>query len=158
MSETPILDLEHEPPKVSRPWMAYLFSAIAVIIIVRWIPVDGLWWFPVLYASVAFHEIGHLVAGKLVGMKAGGIVVGGLMLLRSGDRWRFRFDYRLLLSGGPLATILLAGVSGVFLWRSGSAAGWLSSLWWINVILFGGTLLPSTGANKSDGARLWMLL
>src|SRR5580692_11051607 len=154
MSETPILDLECEPPKVSRPWMTYLFSAIAVIIIVRWIPVDGLWWFPVLYASIAFHEIGHLVAGKLVGMKAGGIVVGGLMFVRSGDRWRFRFDYRLLLSGGvakplpakgdwnparyawmvaggPLATILLAAVSGIALWRSGSTTGWLTSLWWI---------------------------
>jgi Peptidase family M50 len=181
VSETPILDLEREPPKARRPWAAYLFSAVAVIIIARWIPVDSLWWFPVLYVSIAFHEIGHLVAGKLAGMKAGGIVVGGLMLLRSGDRWRFHFDYRRLLSGGlakslptrgdfnraryawmvaggPLATILLATVSGIALWRSGSGAGWLSSLWWINLILFGGTLLPAAGPNKSDGARLWMLL
>ncbi len=181
MSETPILDLECEPPKMSRPWANYLFGGIAVLIIVRWIPVDGLWWFPVLYASIAFHEIGHLVAGKLAGMNAGGIVVGGLMWLKSGDKWRFRFEYRRLLSGGlakslpargdfnpvryawmvaggPLATILLAAVSGTVFWRSGSTAGWLSSLWWINVILFASTLMPATGPNKSDGARLWMLL
>lgn len=180
MSETPVLDLEREPPKMRRSWMLFLFSAALVVVILRWVPVYIYWWFPVLYASIAFHEIGHLVAGKLAGMEAGGIVVGGLMFFRSGDHWRCRFDYRQLLSGGlakplpekgdfnparyawmvaggPLATIMLVAGSGIAMW-AGSSAEWLVTLFWVNMILLAGAMYPASGVNKSDGPRLWMLL
>jgi hypothetical protein len=181
MSETPILDLELDPPKMRRSWALFLFSAVLVVLILQWVPVYIEWWFPVLYASIAFHEVGHLTAGKLAAMKTGGIAVGGVMIFRSGDRWRCRFEYRRILSGGlakplpekgdfdpvryawmvaggPLATIILAAGAGIVLWKSGSSASSLSSLFWINLILLAGTLLPAGGINKSDGPRLWMLL
>ncbi|HWD00045.1 MAG TPA: hypothetical protein VG456_24970 [Candidatus Sulfopaludibacter sp.] len=185
MSETPILDLEIDPPRLSRPWITWLVGgAIGVVLSFAKLPfsIDGLWWFPVLYASIAVHEVGHLVAGKLVGMESGGLVIGGLMILKSGQRWVVRFEWRRILSGGfakplpkkteldipryawmlaggPLATLLLVAASGIPYWRStATAPGWLSSFFWINVLLAVSLILPSRGLNKSDGARLWLLL
>ena len=183
MSETPILDLEQDPPRERRFGMHTSVGALFLVVVAFVLPdhVSGFWWFPILYASVALHEIGHLIAGKLVGMEAGGIVVGGLMFFKSGGRWRFRFDYRRILSGGlarplarktdfdparfawmvaggPLTNIVLAVIAGIVFWKTGSALEWVGSVFWLNVILFAGTLLPVAGVNKSDGARLWMLL
>jgi len=181
MSETPILDLERDPPKLHRSWTPVLCGLLIGIAILRWASLDPLWCFPILYASIAFHEIGHLIAGKLVGMEAGGIVVGGLMILKSGNRWIYRFDFRRILSGGlakplpkkgdfdpaqyawmvaggPLATLLLAAVSGTVFWKSGSPGGWLSTVVWINVFLLISTLIPAGGLNKSDIPSLWSLL
>ena len=160
--------------------VATLFVMVVLFVLLE-SHVTGFWWFPLLYASIALHEVGHLIAGKLVGMEAGGIVVGGLMLLKSGGRWRWHFDYRRILSGGlakplprktdfdparyawmlaggPLTNILLAVVSGIVFWRTGGALEWMGTVFWINVILFAGTLIPTAGGNKSDGARLWILL
>jgi hypothetical protein len=183
VSETPILDLEQDPPRERRFGMHTSVGALFLVVVAFVLPdhVSGFWWFPILYASVALHEIGHLIAGKLVGMEAGGIVVGGLMFFKSGGRWRFRFDYRRILSGGlarplarktdfdparfawmvaggPLTNIVLAVIAGIVFWKTGSALEWVGSVFWLNVILFAGTLLPVAGVNKSDGARLWMLL
>jgi hypothetical protein len=184
MSETPILDLELEPPKLRRPWLAYLLGGVIGALIGFYLAdrIDSLWWLPILYVSVAVHEVGHLIAAKLVGMEAGGIVIGGLVIFKSGSRWLTRFEWRRILSGGlfkplprkgdfdparyawmvaggPLATALLIGTGGIAFWRSpAGAGGWLGTLWWINVALGILCLLPSRGVNKSDGARLWQLL
>jgi hypothetical protein len=181
MSETPILDLECDPPKLHRSWLPTALGLLIGISLIGSVTMDPLWWFPILYASVAVHEIGHLVAAKLCGMEAGGIVVGGLMILRSGDRWLCRFDFRRILSGGiakplptradthraehawmvaggPIATILLAAVSGIALLNYSHPPAWLSTLWWINLLLSFSTLIPVGGINRSDGPRLWLLL
>lgn len=181
MSETPILDLQRDPPKPRRAWMPLVFGGLIGIALARWISLDPFSWFPVLYLSIAFHEIGHLAAAKLVGMEAGGIVVGGLMIFRSGDRWLWRFDFRRILSGGlakplpkkgtfhpaqhawmiaggPLATILLAAAAGIARWNSTSPADWLGTLWWVNLFVLVSAFVPAGGLNKSDIPRLWQLL
>jgi peptidase M50-like protein len=102
MSETPILDREIKPPALRRNWLATLIVATAVLVLFLVVPIQlDLWWaLPMLYASVAVHEVGHLLAARLVGMEMGGIAIGGLMILRSGDRWVTRFQWRRMLSGG----------------------------------------------------------
>lgn len=182
MAGFPILDLEREPPKQQRSWKTTLVAIFAAAALLSWIPIDSVLCLPALILSVAVHEIGHLVAGKLVGMRVGGVMICGLTIIKSGARWRCRFDYRRLLAGGvaqplpkkgdfdrvryawmvaggPAATLLLAAVS-LPLWRmSGNAIGWASSCAWVNAVLLGCCLIPmSSGPNKSDGARLWMLL
>jgi hypothetical protein len=135
-----------------------------------------------MYVSVAIHEIGHLAVAKLVGMDAGGIMIGGLLVFKSGNRWVTRFEWRQIFSGGlarplpkkgdfdmrryawmiaggPIATFLLMAASGIAYWQAPQqSAGWLSTLWWMNVILGFSCMLPSKGISKSDGARLRMLL
>jgi hypothetical protein len=81
---------------------------------------------PGLYAAIAFHEAGHLLAGSMVGLDAGGISVGPFSLIKSGKNWTFQFErrnwtggffkplsgtadrdaapYRWMIAGGPLAS------------------------------------------------------
>ena len=181
MPHTPILDLECEPPKLKRSYLPYVFGVVIGLVLLNWSSIDGSTWFPVLFVSVAFHEMGHVAAGKLAGVDIGGVVICGLSILKSGDRWIWHFDVRRLFSGGvakplpkkgefdrrqsgwmiaggPLATLLLASVSGFAFARSSGPAGWLSSFWWVNAILLASVMMPASGINKSDGARLWMLL
>lgn len=181
MPHTPILDLECEPPKLKRSYAPYAIGVVIALALLRWSSIDGNTWFPVLFVSVAVHEMGHVVAGKLAGVEIGGVVICGLSILKSGDHWVWHFDIRRLFSGGvakplpkkgefhrgqsawmiaggPLATLLLAAVSGMAFARSTGSAGWLSSFWCVNAILLVSLVLPASGLNKSDGARLWMLL
>src|SRR5579883_1528865 len=104
--ETPILTLAQEPPKPRTSWGQTLIGLLAGGFIgyagghaVKG-GVDILLWFPLFYLAIAVHELGHLAAAYCVGMKPGGLVIGGLMIFRSGPRWVFRFDIRRLLSGG----------------------------------------------------------
>src|ERR1017187_3694112 len=157
MPETPILDLERDPPKLKRQWVGLVIGGAAGLggwyLLQGSIYIDAAWWFPLLYASIAFHEVGHLAAAKIVGMEAGGIAVGGLLIFKSGTRWIWRFDWRRILSGGlakplvgsgesrrgpyawmvaggPLATMLLAATSGVAARMAADNSIWIS-LWWI---------------------------
>ena len=173
MRETPILDLQRDPPKLRRAWAPIVFAAAIVLAVLRWNLHIDLWWIPLVYVGVTIHELGHLVAGKLVGLNPAAIMVGGLSIFKSGDRWVCRFDFRQLLgggvaaplarkghsnrskaimvAGGPLATLLLAVIAGVT-W------GWTSSLCSINLFLLASTMLPVQGVNKSDIPRIWQLL
>lgn len=109
MSQTPILDLEQEPPRARRSlgmWaISVLVTAIflapflAGLITSRAPACNGLLWLPAIYIGIAIHEIGHLLAGKLAGMEPGGINVGGFQLLKSGARWVFRFDITQSVAG-----------------------------------------------------------
>src|SRR5579872_593230 len=173
MPETPMLDLERDPPKQRHAWATLLFAvAVAVAVVGLNIHID-LWWIPLLYVGIAIHELGHLAAGKLAGMNPAAIMVGGLKIFKSGDRWICRFDFRQLLgggvaaplarkghsngskafmvAGGPLATLLLAVIGGV-------TSGWTGSLCSINLFLLASTMLPVQGVNKSDIPRIWQLL
>jgi len=145
----------------------------------------GFQWFasvPALCVVFALHELGHLVAGKLAGLDAGGISVGPFAFTKSSKNWRFRVDWRTcilggfftplttvdvpplryvwLVAGGPLACVALTVVFGLICVQYGSGDwSWIGSLFWTS--LFSGiiSLIPvSSGLNKSDGARLWQLL
>ncbi len=181
MPAFPILDLEKDPPPLQRRWITWLASIAIGVGFVSIVNIDSASWVPALFLSVAVHEIGHLVAGKLVGMNPGGIVVCGFMILRSGPGWRFQFDWRrvlsgglaqplpkmgdfaprryaLMVAGGPIATLLTAAIAGIAWKAYDEPAGWLSSLFWLNLVLFAGILVPMSGPNKTDGPRIWMLL
>jgi len=77
-----------------------LFLALVAFVLSEWNVTADLWWLPILYASIALHEMGHLIAGKLVGMEAGGVVVGGLMI--------FQIERALALSFGLPTLAFLA--------------------------------------------------
>ena len=100
VSATPILDLDRDPPGIVRSWTPMLFGALLGVAVAQWAQIDPWSLVPALFISVMLHECGHLVAGKLAGMEPGGVVICGVMLLKSGDRWLCRFDGRRLLSGG----------------------------------------------------------
>ena len=196
LSSTPILDLEQYPPKPPGLWLPRLIgvmigSVISALLILadqnklpqwHWPAFNGLLLLPALYVVFALHEIGHLVAGKLVGLDAGGISVGPFAIAKSGKNWRFRVDWRTcilggfftplttadvhplryvwLVAGGPLASIALTLLFGLICAQFGSGAwSWIGSLFWTSLFSAIISLIPvSSGLNKSDGARLWQLL
>ena len=118
MSTTPILDLEQAlPPTRKRRWArTILVYSIAALVITA---INVVWelsrsdapdppevhsftgWLvlPALYFAILIHELGHLAAGKLAGMKPGGICVGGIIFLNSGERWIVRFQPQYLFGG-----------------------------------------------------------
>ncbi len=139
------------------------------------------WLIPMLYAGIAVHEAGHLLAGKLAGMDAGGISVGGFLLYKSGRNWVFKFDYRRLLSGGfakplppkghfevvpfawmvaggPLTNVLFAAACVAWSRYAGESS-LIGTFFWMNALLAATSAWPySYAANKSDGARILLLL
>ena len=198
VSATPILDLHQAPPEPRKFkfWRYVLIgvtlgAAIATIkileeenIIPAWDPptfpaFNGLLLLPAVYLAIAFHEIGHLLAGKLVGLNTGGISVGAFVLLRSGKNWVFRFDrdlwlsggsfkpltgtvrfrqfqYAWLLAGGPFASVVLTIVCGL-MWvqYGGGAWSWIGTFLWASLFIDGLSLVPfSAGLQKSDSALL----
>src|SRR3954452_11703665 len=106
MSETPIFDLERDPPEPSKPWLRRLVgflvgSVIGLILFLtdqlpiwHWPAFNPVLLVPALYISIAVHEIGHLIASTLVGFENGGIAIGGFVFVKSGGNWTFRFDLR----------------------------------------------------------------
>jgi len=80
--------------------MSWVIGGALGVALWQWITIDVWWWLPVLYLSIAFHEMGHLVAGWLMGMPSGGMMVGGISVFKSGERWVWRFQFRNILSGG----------------------------------------------------------
>ncbi len=183
-------------PEPSRPWFPTLIGfilglAIAAVGILEdqhklpgwdWPGFNGLLFIPALYAAIAVHELGHLVAGKLVGLDTGGIAVGGFVFMKSGNNWTFRFDrhiwtggffkpltrsadfhpsrYAWMIAAGPLASAALAAVCVWAFVHSGNGP-WkcLGTLFWCALLTLMLTMLPfSSGLNKSDGAQILGLL
>jgi hypothetical protein len=144
---------------------------------------NGFLFLPALYVTIAVHEVGHLLAGRIVGMRPGAIVIGGIAVFKSGRRWLIRFNYRRMFSGGlakvlpqkgdfrpapfgwmiaggPFASLIFTVVCGLVEFRYGRGTwGWTDTLFWIAMLTTVGPLVPvSSGLNKSDGARLWILM
>jgi len=192
MSETPILDLEQEPPKTRHPW-AVLLLVVPINTAIFLAPLyadmitpdapsfNALLWLPAIYVGIAIHELGHLLAGKLVGMDPGGISVGGFRFFKSGERWVFRFDGRLLISGfakpllakgdfrrapqawmvagGPIASLLFLGVCTLATFQLGGGTwDWIGSLFWGATLGLTSLIPYSGGGLKSDASLLWQLL
>lgn len=61
---------------------------------------NGFLLLPALYAAVAIHEAGHLLVGRIVGMLPGALVIGGIVIFKSGRRWLIRLHYRRIFGGG----------------------------------------------------------
>lgn len=192
MSATPILDLIDAPPKPPpKKWIVLLIAGL-VGVLLGISPVmypryfagfNGLLLLPALYVAVAVHEVGHLVAGRIVGMPPGAIVVGGMAIFKSGQRWIVRFDYRRMffgglakllpengdfrlasfawvIAGGPLASVVFAILCGFVKFKYGSGPwGWTDTLFWTALLIPVCSLIPvSRGLSKSDGARLLILM
>lgn len=190
MATTVIFDLQEALPKrISDTWIQLLIGFFLGLLLAL-SPLrklgygfNGFLFVPALYVAIAFHEIGHLVAGSLVGMPPGALVIGGIVIFKSGDRWLIRFDHRRIFGGGlakalpqkddlrltafawmagggPIASLLFL-VSCAFLesrYGDGKWA-WIGTLFWTGLLITIGPLVPfSSGLNKSDGARLWMLM
>ena len=197
VASTPILDLAEPPPEPPAAWLPRAIGfivglAIAAILILKDQNLIGAWpgpainallLLPAFYVSIAFHEVGHFVAGKLVGMDAGGISVGSFVFAKSGSHWVFRFDRRRwiggffkpltadtvdfrpsrfawMVAGGPFARIVLTVLCGWYYVNNGSGY-WndLGTLFWVSLFTLIISGIPiSAGVNKSDGAQLWQLI
>ncbi len=120
MSATPILDLEQVPPaRRRRRWARWLPIVIGAAIgftlsALDWSPDPDLWpgfnpilWFIGIYVTIAIHELAHLGVGMWRGMDPGGLIIGGFRLMRSGDRWTLRVEWKQFIIGGmamPMST------------------------------------------------------
>jgi hypothetical protein len=192
MSATPILDLGEAPPKSApKKWIGVLIGTLIGILLGmspsmhlhHFAGLNGFLFFPALYVTVAVHEMGHLLAGRIVGMRPGAIVIGGIVVFKSGQRWLFRFNYRRMFSGGlakvlpqkgdfrpalfgwmiaggPVASLTFTVLCGFVAIRYGRGVwGWNDTLFWVALLTAVAPLVPvSSGLNKSDGARLWILM
>ena len=135
------------------------------------------------FAALATHEVGHLLAGKLVGFRFGLLAIGPLWILRSvgGVRLRWRWSPKYwgpmamafprngervaarvfaYIAGGPAASALLAlaayGVAQSL--EIGLGRQLLKTTALVSAAIFVATAQPffGTGAGvPSDGARLW---
>lgn len=195
MSATPILDLEQappEPPKRSGLWGMFVIGLIGGLaagiasklagLRFEWTgPGVSVWLLlPALWAAIAVHETGHLLAGKMVGMDGGGISVGPLVWMKSGKHWVVRWEawrwaggffkpltvnaplWRCawMTAGGPLASVALAAVCASAWLRYGDGAWrWLGTPSWISLFVAALSLVPfSTRATGSDAGRLLRLV
>ena len=191
MTGTPILDLEQAPPELKSSRRNRLIGlAIGAMIgglLALFTRDDApnlnfLYWIPALYVAVAVHELGHLLAGSLVGMKPGGLVIGGLAIMKSGDHYSIRFDFKRIIgggmampltqkdkfiprqfawmvAGGPIASLSLTVLCGTLsVVRSDYSGGWINVLFWMALLTMTSLIPASAGLNKSDGARLRELL
>jgi hypothetical protein len=192
MSATPILDLTEAPPK--RPATRWIGVVVGLFIgvLLGLLPIifprqfggfNVFLIFPAMYVTIAVHELGHLLFGAMVGMAPGAIVIGGLVIHKSGQRWLMRFDYRRLfggglamvlppngdfrpgaygwmVAGGPITSLFFVVLCRlVVLWQGHGMRGWNVTVYWVALLVVVGPLVPaSSGINKSDGARLWELL
>src|SRR5207248_2326780 len=148
MSSTPILDLESKPPAPSDAAFEYgsnlvfLAAVIAAANLRSKLPAANMILIcPAFYIAIAVHEAGHLIAGKLNGMSAGGVAIGGFQFFRSGNRWVFHFDRRQLWGGGAMSLAERPDVGvGAFAWLVAGgpiASGWLTAICTIALISFG---------------------
>lgn len=196
MAKTPILDLEEALTEPTLPWLPTLIGLAlglvlgAVLILAdqgrlpnwHWPAFNALLLVPALYVGIAVHELGHLVAGRLVGLEAGGISVGAFVFAKSGSKWVVQFDRRrwisgffkpltsnpdfhlsrfaCMVAGGPVASLVLTVVCRIVSVRYDSGAwDWVGTLFWASLLLLILSGAPySSGLNKSDGGRLWQIV
>ena len=196
VSTTPILDLQEAPPKPRAGWIPTLiglaigfgiaFLPLATGILrapLHWPAMHPLLLIPALYVAIAAHELGHLAAGRLAGLDAGGISVGAFVFVKSGKNWIFRFErkrwlggflmpltppgdcrpwqFTWFLAGGPLASFALAAFAWLLWARGGDGAwDWAGTLLWVAgfMALMSGVPSSSGSLAKADSVRLWQFL
>lgn len=132
-----------------------------------------------MVVSLVLHEIGHLVAGRLVGFRFAFLAAGPLLVRTAAGTvvWKWRLSpahwapmaaaipaaahvtasqVAWYVAGGPIASALVAGVSVLFIDSPVAPAARAMAL--MSACILIATLQPfGTGAGiPSDGARLWM--
>lgn len=137
--------------------------------------------------SVALHELGHVVAGKVAGFRfvfmlfwpvqitrkgenglrvklrfRTGLGLGGMAGMVPKDGLDLRKAYLTLLAGGPLASLLVSVVTGAIAISLGLGKSLPGSIFWIigltSLLLFFLTIVPSNaGGYLSDGAAIMLL-
>jgi hypothetical protein len=141
----------------------------------------------IVVLAVLVHELGHVFAGLLGGMRFLFMAVGPVMLSREGDalHWRrsrnlafwggftvmvpvaedgFRRRLGLMTAGGPLASLLLAAVgAATAAWAAAerpvlAACGWATALISGSLFLVSGIPLPVTQGMANDGSQLLSLM
>ena len=145
-----------------------------------WVVIPGL--IASIFFVLAFHELGHLVGGKLVGFRFTLFVVGPFKIHSTGTGTRFGLNRSLMLAGGlggaapkdsrnlvrrmtalvaggPVASLLLAVSAFGLLFIAPPSIGTVLTLVAVASLGIGVvTLIPNkAGGLVSDGARLKML-
>lgn len=132
-------------PRWLKQVISYIVSFVVYGLLINF-KVSGL-----LLFGIMFHEYGHILAARFLGMKTAGIFLipflGGVSLIAG--RYKRYFDLAFVALAGPIAgTILTIGLYGLFLATGsifiGSAACWMA---WLN-------LFNLTPAGPLDGGQL----
>ena len=116
-------------------------------------------WLAGIFACVVVHELAHSLLARRRGVTVGSIVllpIGGVSELeRLPDNPRDELHIAVV---GPLASFALAGLAGgaallagQALWPVGMSSGWLTDLFWFNLIVGAFNLVP---AFPLDGGRV----
>jgi hypothetical protein len=212
-SATPILDLLLPLPekRAGRRWSSFLVWMVVGFVgasgyrLVRdraglgWIddllgaiapPLSGGWMVGVvvvigaLYAAVTLHELGHVAAARLIGIRVASLSIGRLALVRHGDSMKMaiaaddvtagfatfdslpdrdlRRPFALVFLGGPLMNAVVAASASLLVFSGAMAPlPWLQ--WGVGVLgaasaLLCLELLPyETRGHESDGRRVLAL-
>jgi hypothetical protein len=135
----------------------------------RYLPhLNGFLLLPALYVAIAIHEAGHLLVGRIVGMPPGTLIIGGIHIFRSGQRWLIRFDYRRIfrggfskvlppkddfrprafawmIAGGPIASLMFTVACGLAAFKYGNGLWeWIGSLVWVGLLTTFVSLIPAS--------------
>ena len=135
-------------------------------------------------AAIIVHELGHLLAGWMVGFHFSSFTIGPFSLFLEYGKLRFRIRrtlpaggyagmhidrvrrlrHRLMIfsAAGPAANLVSAGITAACLAFVSSITPWSLAaelFWMLSAILGVANLFPfRLGALYPDGARMWMLL
>jgi hypothetical protein len=137
-----------------------------------------------LYAAVTLHELGHVIAARLGGIRVASFSVGRLALVRHGDSMKpaispddvtagfatfdslpdrdLRAPFALVFLGGPLMNAAVAASAALVLF-SGAAASWPLLQWGLGVLAAASALLClelipyELRGHESDGRRVLAL-
>ena len=138
---------------------------------------------PFLLIEVVAHEMGHVLAGRLVGFRFVFCTIGPLKLTATGrglalgysENWvkvagsaasvpthphNARLRELVRIAGGPIASLLVGSIAAALAMTTAGTAHRLCELAAITSLLsFGANVLPfRSGGSLSDGARIKMLL
>ncbi|MFL5733870.1 MAG: hypothetical protein ACJ78Q_11785 [Chloroflexia bacterium] len=140
-------------------------------------------WVPFLLLEVVAHEMGHLLAGKLVGFRFVFCTIGPFKFTSTGRGLALGYNENWMtvagsaasipehprharqrelarIAGGPIASLLLGGMALALAASTGGLPHRLCELAAITSLFsFGANMLPfKSGGSLSDGARIKMLL
>ncbi len=111
----------------------------------------------VLFLALAFHEVGHLIGGSLMGFKFMLLVIGPVKLVREGESIQWRLNDDLSLYGGLAASVPMDGHNLTPRFAVAIAAGPLASLFF-SALGLGAAFLLRDVSNTLHGESLFWLL